>query len=150
MDNSMNIEDARAFFSADRFATDNGMTLDERDERHATCSLMLSPRHCNAYGGVMGGTIFTLADFAFAALTNDRDRKTVAQQVSINYLSAPKGGRLIATAHYRKDGRSSCVVNVDVVDDTGRDVAQFVGTGFKFPAPMTGASNALQGNAATP
>jgi acyl-CoA thioesterase len=39
---------------------------------------------------------------------------------------------LIATARYRKDGRSSCVVNVDVVDDLGREIAQFVGTGFKL------------------
>ena len=40
---------------------------------------------------------------------------------------------VVATARFRKDGRSSCVVNVDVADDTGRDVAQFVGTGFKLP-----------------
>ena len=58
--------------------------------------------------------------------------RAVAQQVSISYLSVPKGARLVATARYRKDGRASCVVNVDVADDTGRDVAQFVGTGFKL------------------
>ena len=127
-----NADEARAYFSKDRFATDNGMTLDELDEAHAVTSMAIGDRHRNAYGGVMGGSIFTLADFAFAALTNDFDRKTVAQQVSISYLSAPKGGRLVATARYRKDGRSSCVVNVDVADDTGRDVAQFVGTGFKL------------------
>ena len=126
------IEEARDYFSCDRFATDNGMTLDELDENHSVCSLTLSDRHRNAYGGVMGGAIFTLADFAFAALSNDRENVTVAQQVSINYLSAPKGERLIATASFRKDGRSSCVVNVNVTDDTGRDVAQFVGTGFKL------------------
>ena len=68
----------------------------------------------------------------FAALTNGRGKVTVAQQVSINYLSAAKGTKLTATARYRKDGRSSCVVNVDVVDDTGREIAQFVGTGFKL------------------
>ena len=124
--------EARAYFSKDRFATDNGMTLDELDESHAVTSMTLGDRHRNAYGGVMGGAIFTLADFAFAALTNDTERVVVAQQVSINYLSAPKGARLVATARYRKDGRASCVVNVDVADDTGRDVAQFVGTGFKL------------------
>ena len=80
----------------------------------------------------MGGAIFTLADYAFAALTNDRERITVAQQVSISYLSTVKGSRLVATARFKKDGRSSCVVNVDVVDDTGREIAQFVGTGFKL------------------
>ena len=126
------IEGARAYFSADRFATENGMTLDELDDNHAVCSLVLSSRHKNAYGGVMGGAIFTLADFAFAALSNSREKVTVAQQVSINYLSAAKGERLVARASFRKDGRSSCVVNVDVTDDTGRDIAQFVGTGFKL------------------
>ncbi len=126
------MDEARAYFANDKFATENGITLDELDGEHAVTSLTLSSRHRNAFGGVMGGAIFTLADFAFAALTNDRERKVVAQQVSINYLSAPKGGRLIATARYRKDGRSSCVVNVDVVDDTGRDIAQFIGTGFKL------------------
>ncbi|MBR3085971.1 MAG: PaaI family thioesterase [Kiritimatiellae bacterium] len=128
----MTLEEARTFFSGDRFATENGMTLDERDGEHAVASLVLSERHRNAHGGVMGGAIFTLADFAFAALTNDPGRTTVAQQVSVSYLAAPKGGRLVATARYRKDGRSSCVVNVDVSDDAGRDVAQFVGTGFKL------------------
>ncbi len=126
------LDEARAYFSADRFATENGITLDELDSEHAVTSMTISDRHRNAFGGVMGGAIFTLADFAFAALTNDREKTTVAQQVSVNYLSAPKGGRLIATARYRKDGRSSCVVNVDVTDDMGRDIAQFVGTGFKL------------------
>ena len=126
------IEEARAYFSDDRFATDNGISLDELDGEHAVTSLTLEARHRNAFGGVMGGAIFTLADFAFAALTNGRGKVTVAQQVCINYLSAVKGAKLTATARYRKDGRSSCVVNVDVVDDTGREIAQFVGTGFKL------------------
>ena len=126
------IEEAREYFSCDRFATENGITLDELDDSHAVTSMTLGARHRNAFGGVMGGAIFTLADFAFAALTNDRDRVTVAQQVSINYLSPAKGKRLIARATFRKDGRSSCVVNVDVTDDTGRAIAQFVGTGFKL------------------
>ena len=126
------IEEAREYFSCDRFATENGITLDELDDSHAVTSMTLGARHRNAFGGVMGGAIFTLADFAFAALTNDRDRVTVAQQVSINYLSPAKGKRLIARATFRKDGRSSCVVNVDVTDDTGRDIAQLVGTGFKL------------------
>ena len=91
-----NIEEAREYFSRDRFATENGMTLDELDESHAVTSMAVGDRHRNAFGGVMGGAIFTLADFAFAALTNDSTHLTVAQQVSVNYLSAPKGERLVA------------------------------------------------------
>ncbi len=132
-----NLDDARDYFSRDRFATENGIVLDALDADRAVTSMTIADRHRNAAGGVMGGAIFTLADFAFAALTNGRGRLTVAQQVSINYLAAPKGTRLVATARYRKDGRTSCVVDVDVADDTGRDVAQFVGLGFKmdFPRP---------------
>lgn len=126
------IEDAREYFSQDRFATENGMVLDNVGEGFAECSLVLTGGHKNAYGGVMGGAIFTLADFAFAALANDRERVTVAQQVSINYLNAPKGAKLFAKARYLKDGRSSCVAVVDVTDDSGRHVARFTGTGFKL------------------
>ena len=126
------LEDARAYFEGDRFATENGMTLDAIGEGASECSMTLTARHQNANGGVMGGAIFTVADFAFAAAVNNVHRPTVAQQVSINYLNAPKGSRLIATARCRKDGRTSCVYVVDVADDTGRDVAQFVGTGYKL------------------
>lgn len=126
------LEEAQAFFTQDRFATENGMTLDEIGEDYAVCSVVLTARHRNAYGGVMGGVIFTLADYAFAAASNNIHRVTVAMQVSINYLSAPKGEKLIATAKCIKDGKTSMVVNVDIVDDTGRAVAQFVGTGFKL------------------
>jgi acyl-CoA thioesterase len=132
MNGFTSIEDAREYFSKDRFATDNAITLEELDEEHSLCSMQIGSGHRNAYGGVMGGAIFTLADFAFAALTNGRENVTVAQQVSINFLSAPKGSRLFAKADYRKNGRSSCVVTVEVGDDTGRDIALFTGTGFKM------------------
>ena len=50
----MTMEEARAYFSEDRFATENGITLDELDGEHAVTSMTLSPRHRNAFGGVMG------------------------------------------------------------------------------------------------
>ena len=132
MTNFENVEAAREFFYRDLFAVNMGITLDKLTEDEAVCSLELNDTHRNAYGGVMGGAIFTLADFAFAVLSNQIHKPTVAQQVSINYLSAPKGEKLIAHARCRKSGRTSSIVIVDVEDDIGRDVAQFVGTGFKL------------------
>ena len=128
------VEEAREFFKGDRFATDNGMQIDELTDDRCICSMELTEKHRNALGGVMGGVTFTLADFAFAVIQNHTHKYSVAQQVSINYLSAPKGNRLIATAKVRKNGRTSTIVNVDVADETGRDVAQFIGTGYKLPA----------------
>lgn len=132
MANFDTLESAREFFYKDKFAVDTGITLDELTEDEAVCSLKVNDSHKNAYGGVMGGVIFTLADFAFAVLSNQIHQLTVAQQVDIHYLSAPKGDVLIARATCRKSGRTSSIVNVDISDDTGRDVAQFIGTGFKL------------------
>ncbi len=125
------LEDARAYFEGDRFAAENGMTIEAIGEGSSVCAMTLSPRHMNANGGVMGGAIFTLADFAFAVAVNNVHRPTVALQVSISYLNATHGSRLTATARRVKDGRTTCVYEVDVTDDLGRDIARFTGTGFK-------------------
>ncbi len=113
------LEEAQEFFKADRFADINGVQLDKLEDK-------------NAYGGVMGGVIFTLGDFAFAVMSNHLHRPTVGQQVSINYLNAPKGEKLTAKAFIKKNGRTSSIINVDISDDTGRAVAQFIGVGFKL------------------
>lgn len=126
------LAEAQAYFRGDRFATEAGITLDELTDEKSVCSLTLNERHRNANGGVMGGAIFTLADLAFAALASQIHQPTVAQTVSINYFSAPKGERLIAEASLLKNGRTSTVLSVKVRDDTGRDVALFTGTGFKL------------------
>lgn len=132
MANFDTLESAREFFYKDKFAVNTGVVLDEITEYEAVCSLEITDDHRNAYGGVMGGVIFTLADFAFAVLSNQIHQLTVAQQVDIHYLSAPKGEKLIAKATCRKNGRTSSIVNVDISDDLGRDIAQFIGTGFKL------------------
>ena len=126
------IEEAREFFKGDKFATNLGVHIDELNDDSCQCSLMLDDGHKNAVGGVMGGVMFTLADFSFAVLSNHLHSPTVAQQVSVNYLSAPKGEKLTAKAICKKNGRSSSIINVDIVDDTGRDIVQFIGTGFKL------------------
>ena len=97
-------------------------------------SMKLTEHHQNAVGGIMGGVTFTLADFAFAVLQNHMHKPSVAQQVSINFLAPPKGEHLYAEAHLRRNGRTSTIVNVDVTDEEGRDIAQFIGTGYKLPS----------------
>ena len=127
-----NTEEAREYFNGDKYAMITGVKLDELTDEYSLASLVLSDIHKNANGGIMGGVIFTLADFAFAVLSNHIHMPTVAQQVSINYLGAPKGDTLFARAVCKKDGSRTVVINVDVTDSTGRDIAQFTGNGFKL------------------
>ena len=124
-------EEAREYFRNDRFATSNGVELDEITEDGCVCRVDLNENHRNALGGVMGGIIFTLADFAFAVSSNNVHEGTVALDVSMQFLSAAKGSRLIARSFCVKEGRSTCVYRVEVSDDTGRRIALFTGTGFK-------------------
>lgn len=126
------LEEARAFFQMERFATSNGMTLEELSEERAVCALEIRENHLNALNGVMGGAIFTLADFASAALANHLYRPTVAQQVNILYLNGVRGTRLTAEATCLKNGRSTLVTEVEVRDDTGREIARCTVTGFKL------------------
>ncbi|MBQ9979870.1 MAG: PaaI family thioesterase [Oscillospiraceae bacterium] len=127
-----NIDEARAFFAGDLFSASNGITIDELGENWCVCSMEIAENHRNAAGGVMGGVIFTLGDFAFAVAANNVHKTTVAQSVSINFLSGSRGSRLIARAKCKKDGKNTCVYNIDITDDLGRDIAQVINTGYKL------------------
>jgi len=126
------VDEAREFFQGDVFAGKNGIVIDELSEDGCVCSMEIGKDHKNAAGAVMGGAIFTLADFACAVAANNIHRITVIQNVSINFLSVAKEGRLLARTECIKDGKKSCVYNVDVTDDGGRRIAQYTATGFKL------------------
>lgn len=131
IDENLPIDEIRALFAEDKFATNAGCTIVEASKHHAICEMPLTRLHLNAQGGVMGGAIFTLADFALAVAVNVGQADTVAVDNNIRYLSAPKGGKLIATARMDKAGRSLAFVTVNVADDTGRPVAIMTATGFR-------------------
>lgn len=127
-----NIEEAKKHFEGDKYAVMTGVELEELTDEYSLASLTLSDIHMNANGVIMGGAIFTLADFAFGTLSNNIHKPTVSQQVSINFLGAPKGKKLFAKAVCKKNGIRTIVINIDITDNTGRAVAQFIGTGFKL------------------
>ena len=87
----------------------------------------------------MGGAIFTLADFACAVASNIGEEPTVSVAFSIQYLSAVKGKRLIATADARKNGRTLGFYDCVVRDDLGRDIAHVTGTCMHTAPCPTGA-----------
>ena len=124
--------DARKYFEDERFATANGMQIDELTDDYCICSFEIAPDHRNALGGVMGGAIFTLADFAFAVSANHDHHPTTAQRVFINYLNVSRGTRLFARTERIKTGRSTSIWKVLVYDDLGKDIAYFIGNGFKL------------------
>lgn len=129
IDSSASLEQVQRIFSNDRFATEaTGCRVVEAGPGHAVCELDVCERHLNEKGGVMGGAIFTLADFACAVASNIGEEPTVSVAFSIQYLSAVKGKRLIATADAQKNGRTLGFYDCMVSDDLGRDIAHVTGT----------------------
>lgn len=119
-------------FKNDAFATEAlGAAIDAVTENGAVCSVTLGRRHLNGAKAVMGGAIFTLADFAFAVAANYKEDITVTQTSQITYLGSPKGKRLIAEAKLVKSGRKTCFYTVEVKDELGTDVAFVTATGFR-------------------
>ena len=129
-DKIMTIDEVRERFSHDRFATVNGAVVDEIEEGYAKCSMVLNDTHRNALGAVMGGAIFTLADFAFAVASNWNKNPQVSLNASISFLGRAKGSKLIAVARKIKEGRKTCYYEVVVSDELGNQVAHMTSNGF--------------------
>ena len=131
MEDKRTLEEVRAIFEVDRFATENGAVIEEIGERSAICSLKITDSHRNAMGAVMGGTYFMLADFAFAVAANWEQMGTVSLQSDISFLGAAKGEKLIARAECIKDGRGTEFYRVEVTDELGTLAAVVNTTGYK-------------------
>ena len=126
------LERARETFGHDRFATEvTGIEIVDVAENYARCELAIDSRHRNAMGAVMGGTIFTLADFCFAVAANAEKLSVVSVSSNIVYLNAVRGEKLIAEAHCLKSGRRNCFFRVTVTDELGTLVAEVTETGSR-------------------
>lgn len=130
---------ARKLFEQDRYAVGTtGVEIVSVEEQHAVCSLLADDGHRNAAGIVMGGALFTLADFACSVAANaallaagETERLWLTLNASINYLRATKGGLLTATAHCIKAGRTTCLYTTDITDENGVLIATIQSTGIR-------------------
>ncbi len=126
-------EEARERFANDIFATQTtGIHIEKAEELYAKCTLDIEPKHLNANHTVMGGAIFTLADFTVAVAVNNSGTSTVSLNNFIQFLGVAKGKQLIAETECIKAGRSTVVVNVNIHDDLGNLVARMQATGFRL------------------
>ncbi len=124
------------YFGNDLFAKHSGIELLEVEPGRAVARMAIQERHMNAVGSVMGGAIFTLADFAFAAASNSYGTVAVAVNVSITYLKARRTGTLTAHAVEVARGRRIASYTVRVTDEAEELVALFQGTAYCKDDPI--------------
>lgn len=125
------LEEVQKIFANDLFATKRcGIRIESVSDEETVCVLDITPEHLNAAGTVMGGAIFTLADFTFAIAANAGKRLTVSLDSHINFLGVAKGTQLIARSHCIKSGHTTCFYRISIGDDLGNQVADVTVTGF--------------------
>lgn len=119
-------------FYGDRYSTETtGIRIEAVQENYAKCSLVIEDKHMNKNDKVMGGAIFTLADFAFGVAANTPLSNCVSLSANINFLRATTGPVLYAEAKCVKNGRNVCFYDVTVTDSQGRIIATVVSNGFR-------------------
>jgi len=140
---SSDLEKAREFFRNDVYATGTtGITIEETRPGHSVVSLQTDDRHTNAAGVVMGAVYTTMADFAFAVAANydlavlrkapGECATTVTLSSSTSFLHSARGGRLTAEADCISDGGHTCVYEITVREETGREMARMTLQGYKI------------------
>ena len=119
-------------FSADRYAiSTTGVVIEKVDVNYSVCSLKIDDKHLNTNGCVMGGAIFTLADYAFGVAANTPVSNCVTLSANVNFTRPTKGPILYAEAKCVKDGRRICFFDVNVTDTDGKLIAAFEMNGFR-------------------
>lgn len=122
-------EKAREVFSADRYVSNLGITIEEVQNHSCRCMLHTQEQHSNARGVVMGGVLFTLADFSAAVAANSDgiatgDLQWVSLDATIHYLSPCPIGTLAAYCTPLKTGRTTALFQTKIHSlDNGKLVA---------------------------
>ncbi len=119
-----------AFFRNDTFAYRQAdCRIVEAWKGHGVAEMDIDPaKHLNAKGRVMGGAVFTLADYAFAAASLCGASSSVSLASTIEFMKGTEGNKLVATCDVDRTGRKVGFYTIDVTDDMGEHIARVVTT----------------------
>ena len=116
----------------DRFAATNGMQLVEISEGYALAEMTVTKNHLNGGGVCQGGALFTLADLAFAAVTNSHGLLTFGIQSSITFAkSALEGDTLRAKATETINHHKIPYCEVKIYNQHHELIAVFTGMAYR-------------------
>ncbi len=105
------------------FATYNHIEAEFVEPDHAIFKLEIRPESKNPYGIVHGGAIYTMADNATGYAAHTDGRSYVTQGSSMHFLRNQSEGVVRADAKVRHRGRTTCLVNVDILGEGGKLLA---------------------------
>lgn len=116
----------------DVFAKNSGARIVEVREGYAIAEMTVTEEHLNAGGVCQGGALFTLADLAFAAISNSRGKLTFGLENTIAFLrSAVVGDRLVAEATETLNHHKIPYCEIKVRNQNGNLVCVMTGIAYR-------------------
>lgn len=114
-----------------------GIKVVEIREGYAKCELEVTKKHQNIIGSVHGGCLYSLADTVTGIAATSYGTAMTTASGNMNYLSAAMNTeKLIGIAQEVKHGKSLCVFNVEIFDETMRLLANGSFTYFNLGKPL--------------
>lgn len=92
------------------------MEIVEMNNGFCRVEMPLEDKHMNLFGGIHGGSLFSLADTAAGMASRTHGKNAVTLSATFNYLSAAPEGteRIAAEAHTVRKGRTIIVLDTHV------------------------------------
>jgi 1,4-dihydroxy-2-naphthoyl-CoA hydrolase len=120
------------------FATVLGIELAAATADEVSASMAWRPELCTTFGAMHGGAMMAMADStgavcAFLNLPAGATTSTIESKT--NFFRGVREGSVHATSRPLHVGRTTIVVQTDLVDDRGKRVAQVTQTQAVFAAP---------------
>lgn len=124
-----NVRELKAREKTEPIAAYLGMKLEELTPGYSRVSMKLRQEYTNFNNYIFGGIIMSLADQAFAYATNSMNLPSVASQINIHFLAAPKAGdELTGECRVIKNGRRAAVSEMVITGRDGKLIARATGT----------------------
>ena len=116
-----------------QFSYENGILITRAERDYAQGILQVGPNSINPHGKVHGGALATLMDTVTGCCACSRGGSCVTANCSMEFLRVADGEILTCTATPKKMGKSLCVIQGEIKNDSGAVVATGTYTFFMFP-----------------
>ncbi len=131
----MNVKDV--LNNTDKFATNAGCRITEVESQRAVAVMTVTEQHLNGGHVCQGGALFTLADFAIAALMNYKGQLTFGISNSIIFVASAEAGDILkAEAMFVGDHHKIPSVEVRITNQTGQLICHVTGMGYRKAKPL--------------
>lgn len=104
--------------SKNEFMKHNNIKLLNMKENYAEVGLEINSCSLNPYGIVHGGAYYTMADCAAGIAARTSGKKYVTLNNSFNFIKPVSEGNIKAVANVIHRGKTTCIVNVNVLNES--------------------------------